>query len=255
MTSPQRVIGLVGGLSWESSAEYYRVINRVVRARLGGVRSARVLMWSFDFGEIEALQHAGRWDEAARLLVDAARLVERGGAEFVLLCTNTMHRMADQVQAAIGVPLLHIADPTAERIRAAGLRRVGLLGTRFTMEQAFYKGRLADRHGLNVLVPGDEDRALVHRVIYDELVQGRVEPASREAYRAVIARLVDRGAEGVILGCTEIGLLIRPEDCPVPVFDTATLHAEAAVEWALLPHPPRCALEAVSRPPTMEHTP
>ena len=237
MTDAQRVIGLIGGMSWESSAEYYRIINQAVRARLGGVRSARVLMWSFDFGEIEALQRAGRWDEAADLLADAARRLERGGADVVLLCTNTMHRMADRVQAAVTIPLLHIADPTAERIRAAGLRRVGLLGTRFTMEQAFYKGRLADRHGLDVLVPGDEDRALVHRVIYDELAQGRVEPASREAYRGVIARLVDRGAEGVILGCTEIGLLIRPEDGPAPVFDTAVLHAEAAVEWAS-PLPP-----------------
>lgn len=232
MTDAQRVIGLIGGMSWESSAEYYRIINETVRTRLGGVRSARVLMWSFDFGEIEALQRAGRWDDAADLLADAARRLERGGADVVLLCTNTMHRVAERVQAAVAIPLLHIADPTAERIRAAGLRRLGLLGTRFTMEQAFYKGRLADRHGLNVLVPGDEDRVLVHRVIYDELVQGRVEPASREAYRGVIARLVDRGAEGVILGCTEIGLLIRPEDCPVPVFDTAVLHAEAAVEWA-----------------------
>lgn len=255
MTSPQRVIGLIGGLSRESSAEYYRVINQAVRARLGGVHSARVLMWSFDFGEIEALQHAGRWDEATTLLVDAARRLERGGADFVLLRTNTMHRMAEEVQAAMGVPLLHIADPTAERIRAAGLRRVGLLGTRFTMEQAFYTGRLADRHGLDVLVPGDADRAVVHRVIYDELVQGRVEPASREAYRGVIARLVERGAEGVILGCTEIGLLVRPGDCPVPVFDTAALHAEAAVEWALSPHPSRCAVQAVPRPFTMEHTP
>ena len=194
MTDAQRVIGLIGGMSWESSAEYYRIINQAVRARLGGVRSARVLMWSFDFGEIEALQRAGRWDAAADLLADAARRLERGGADVVLLCTNTMHRMADRVQAAVTIPLLHIADPTAERIRAAGLRRVGLLGTRFTMEQAFYKGRLADRHGLDVLVPGDEDRALVHRVIYDELVQGRVEPASREAYRGVIARFTWSGS-------------------------------------------------------------
>jgi len=184
----QQVIGLIGGMSWESSAEYYRIINQAVRARLGGVHSARVLMWSFDFGEIEALQHAGRWDDATALLVDAARRLERGGADFALICTNTMHRMADQVQAAIGIPLLHIADPTAERIKAAGLSRVGLLGTAFTMEQAFYKGRLTDRFGLDVLVPGGDDRALVHRVIYDELVQGRVEPASRDAYRGVIAR-------------------------------------------------------------------
>jgi len=234
MSVQQQVIGLIGGMSWESSAEYYRIINQAVRARLGGVHSARVLMWSFDFGEIEALQHAGCWDEAAALLADAARRLERGGADFALICTNTMHRMADQVQAAIGIPLLHIADPTAGRIKATGLSRVGLLGTAFTMEQAFYKGRLADRFGLDVLVPGDEDRAVVHRVIYDELVQGRVEPVSRDAYRGVIARLVERGAEAVILGCTEIMLLVRPEDSPVPLFDTTAIHAEAAVERALL---------------------
>ncbi len=231
----QRVIGLIGGMSWESSAEYYRIINQAVRVRLGGVHSARVLMWSFDFGEIEALQHTGRWDEAAALLADAARRLERGGADFVLICTNTMHRMADQVQAAIGIPLLHIADPTAERIKAAGLSRVGLLGTAFTMEQAFYKGRLADRFGLDVLVPGDEDRAAVHRVIYDELVQGRVEPASRDTYREVIGRLVERGAQAIILGCTEIMLLVRPEDSAVPLFDTTAIHAESTVERALSP--------------------
>jgi len=230
----QQVIGLIGGMSWESSAEYYRIINQAVRACLGGVHSARVLMWSFDFGEVEALQHAGHWDGAAALLIDAAKRLERGGADFALICTNTMHRMADQVQAAISIPLLHIADPTAERIKAAGLSRVGLLGTAFTMEQAFYKDRLMDRFGLEVLVPGDEDRAVVHRVIYDELVQGRVEPASRDAYRGVIARLAGHGAEAVILGCTEIMLLVRPEDSPVPLFDTTALHAEAAVERALL---------------------
>lgn len=229
----QKVIGLIGGMSWESSAEYYRIINQRVRDRLGSLRSARCLMWSFDFGEIEALQHAGRWDEATDELVGAARRLERGGADFVVICTNTMHRMADQVQAAIGLPLLHIADPTAARIRAAGLSRVGLLGTAFTMEQDFYKGRLAARHGLDVLVPEAGDRAEVHRVIYEELVQGRALPASREAYRAVIARLVANGAEAIILGCTEIMLLVRPEDSPVPLFDTTALHAEAAVDWAL----------------------
>ena len=229
----QQVIGLIGGMSWESSAEYYRIINQTVRTRLGGVHSARMLLWSFDFGEIEALQHAGRWDDAAALLVDAAQRLERGGADFALICTNTMHRMADEVQAAIGIPLLHIADPTAERIKAAGLSRVGLLGTAFTMEQAFYKGRLAGRFGLDVLVPGDEDRTVVHRVIYEELVQGRVEPASRDAYRGVIARLVERGAEAIILGCTEIMLLVCPEDSPVPLFDTTAIHAQAAVERAL----------------------
>jgi aspartate racemase len=229
----QKVIGLIGGMSWESSAEYYRLINQAVRARLGGLRSARCLMWSFDFGEIEALQHAGRWDDAAAEIIAAAQRLERGGADFVVICTNTMHRMADQVQAAIGLPLLHIADPTATRIRSAGLRKVGLLGTGFTMEHDFYKGRLTDRHGLDVLVPTGEDGALVHRVIYEELVQGRAEPSSRQAYREVIARLVERGAEAVILGCTEIMLLVRPEDSAVPLFDTTALHAEAAVDLAL----------------------
>lgn len=228
-----KVIGLLGGMSWESSAEYYRIVNQRVRDRLGGLHSARCLMWSFDFAEIEALQHAGRWDEATRLLVEAARRLERGGADFIVLCTNTMHRMADDLQAAIGLPLLHIADPTAALIKAAGLRRVGLLGTAFTMEQDFYKGRLVARHGLEVLVPDARDRALVHRVIYDELVRGVVEPASRAAYREIIGRLVSQGAEAVILGCTEIMLLVRPEDSPVPLFDTTTIHAEAAVELAL----------------------
>ena len=230
---PHKVIGLIGGMSWESSAAYYRIINQTIRARLGGLRSARCLMWSFDFGEIEALQHAGRWDDAAAEMIAAAHRLERGGADFVVICTNTMHRMADQVQAAIGLPLLHIADPTAERIKRAGLRRVGLLGTAFTMEEDFYRGRLADRHGLDVLVPCDDDRALVHKVIYEELVEGRAEQSSRQAYREVIARLVERGAEAVILGCTEIMLLVRTEDSTVPLFDTTALHAEAAVDLAL----------------------
>jgi aspartate racemase len=233
MAVAQQVIGLLGGMSWESSAAYYRIINEQVRDRLGGLHSARCLMWSFDFAGIEALQHAGRWADATAEMIAAARRLERGGADFVVICTNTMHRMAAEVQAAIGIPLLHIADPTAERVRAAGLRRVGLLGTAFTMEQDFYKGRLVEQHGLEVLVPGAEDRALVHRVIYEELVQGRAEPASRDAYRAVIARLVERGAEAVILGCTEIMLLVRPEDSAVPLFDTTALHAEAAVARAI----------------------
>jgi len=229
----QKVIGLIGGLSWESSAEYYRLINQGVRARLGGLRSARCLMWSFDFGEIEALQHAGRWDDAAAEMVGAAQRLERGGADFVVICSNTMHRLADEVQGAIGLPLLHIADPTAERIRGAGLRRVGLLGTAFTMEQDFYKGRLARVHGLEVLVPDAAARGVVHRVIYEELVQGRVEPSSRAAVGEVIAGLVARGTEAVILGCTELMLLVGPADSAVPVFDTTGIHAEAAVERAL----------------------
>ncbi|MBN9544848.1 MAG: aspartate/glutamate racemase family protein [Alphaproteobacteria bacterium] len=229
----QKVIGLIGGMSWESSSEYYRIINQSVREKLGGLRSARCLMWSFDFGEIEALQHAGRWDDATALMIDAAQRLERGGADFFLICTNTMHRMADSVQAAVRIPLLHIADPTAERIKARGLTKVGLLGTAFTMEQDFYKGRLKDKFGLDVLVPEAEDRATVHRIIYDELVQGRVESRSRDAYRKIIARLIERGAEAVILGCTEIMLLVKPEDSAVPLFDTTFIHAEAAVERAL----------------------
>jgi aspartate racemase len=220
-------------MSWESSAEYYRIINEKVRDRLGALHSARCLMWSFDFAEIEALQHAGRWDKATELLIEAAKRLERGGADFMLICTNTMHRMADDVQASVSIPLLHIADPTAERIKQAGLKRIGLLGTAFTMEQDFYKGRLTARHGLDVLVPDEEDRRTVHRVIYDELVQGRVEVKSRDAYRQIIARLVARGAQAVILGCTEIMLLVRPEDSAVPLFDTTAIHADAAVERAL----------------------
>lgn len=230
----QAVIGLIGGLSWESSAVYYRLVNEGVRARLGRGHSARCLLWSFDFGEIEALQHAGDWAKATSLMIEAAQRLERGGADFFLICSNTMHRTAAEIAAAVAIPLLHIADPTAERITAQGLRRVGLLGTAFTMEQDFYTGRLARRFGLDVLVPEAQDRALVHRVIYAELVQGEVRPASRAAYRDVIARLVERGAEAVILGCTELMLLVRPEDSAVPLFDTTGIHVEAAVERALL---------------------
>jgi aspartate racemase len=229
----QAVIGLIGGMSWESSAEYYRIINREVRNRLGGVHSARSLMWSVDFGEIERLQHAGDWDELTVRMKDAAIRLQRGGADFVLLCTNTMHLMADAVAGAIDIPLLHIADPTAEKIKAAGFRRVGLLGTAFTMEQDFYRGRLEKVFGLEVLVPEADDRRVVHEVIYRELVAGEVRAESRTAYREVIARLVARGAQAIILGCTEIMLLVAEEDSAVPLFDTTTLHAVAAVDRAL----------------------
>ena len=228
-----KTIGLIGGMSWESSAVYYRLINEGMRQRLGGLHSAQCLMWSFDFAEIEYLQRADLWDDATARMIDAARRLERGGAEFVMICTNTMHRMADAVQAAINIPLLHIADPTAARIRADGLRRVGLLGTAFTMEQDFYKGRLTERHGLDVLVPDEDDRRTVHRVIYEELVRGRVLPDSRRAYRDIIERLRCRGAEAIILGCTEIMLLIGPDDSPVPLYDTTSIHAEAAVTMSL----------------------
>lgn len=231
--SAQQVIGLIGGMSWKSSAEYYRLINEGVRTRLGGLHSARCLMWSFDFADIEVLQRTDRWDEAAELMVDAARSLERAGADFLVIATNTMHIAAPQVEAATSLHLLHIADPTAERIKAAGLRSVGLLGTGFTMEQDFYKGRLAQKHGLEVLVPEARDRATVHRIIYEELVQGHIRDASRQAYRAVIERLVARGAEAIILGCTEIMLLVAPEDSAVPLYDTTGLHAEAAVARAL----------------------
>jgi aspartate racemase len=227
-----KTIGLIGGLSWESSAHYYRIVNECVRARLGGVHSATCLMYSFDFDEIAALQHAGRWDEATARMVAAARALERGGADFLVICSNTMHLMAGEVRAAVGIPLLHIADPTAAAVRAAGVSTVGLLATRFTMEEPFYGGRLREQ-GLNVLVPEATDRTVVHDVIYAELVRGVVRDESRRAYRGVIGRLVERGAAGVILGCTEIDLLVGPADSPVPLFDTTRLHAEAAVEMAL----------------------
>ncbi|QIO89311.1 aspartate racemase [Stenotrophomonas rhizophila] len=224
----QKVLGLIGGMSWESSAHYYRMINEQVRDAQGGMHSARLLMWSFDFADIEALQRAGDWAAATRAMVDVARRLEAAGATAIVICTNTMHLMADAVQAAIGVPLLHIADPVGALIQAAGLQRVGLLGTAFTMEQDFYRVRLAERLGLEVLVPEADDRAVVHRIIYDELVQGRVLPASRDAYRGVMQRLVERGAQAIILGCTEIMLLVTDEDATVPLFDTAALHAQAA---------------------------
>jgi aspartate racemase len=231
--SEQAVIGLIGGMSWESSAEYYRIINREVRNRLGGVHSARSLMWSVDFGEIERLQHLGDWDELTKRMQDAALRLERGGADFVVLCTNTMHLMADEIAASIDIPLLHIADPTAEKIRAAGFRKVGLLATAFTMEKDFYKGRLEKAFGLDVLVPDANDRRVVHDIIYRELVAGEIRPESRMAYREVIARLVARGAQAIILGCTEIMLLVSAEDSSVPLFDTTTIHAIAAVDRAL----------------------
>ncbi|MEY9847017.1 aspartate/glutamate racemase family protein [Streptacidiphilus sp. MAP5-3] len=227
-----RTIGLLGGMSWESTAEYYRVVNGGVRERLGGLHSARCVVYSVDFAEVERLQVEGRWEEAGALLAEAARSLEAAGAEIVVLCTNTMHKVADAITAAVSVPLLHLADATAAAVRAQGLRRVGLLGTSFTMEQSFYRDRLAS-HGLVVDVPGPEARALVHHVIYDELCLGVVNDASREAYQQVIADLVALGAEGIVLGCTEIELLVGPEDSPVPVFATARLHAEAAVDFAL----------------------
>jgi aspartate racemase len=228
-----RMIGLIGGMSWESSAEYYRIINQGIRDQRGPTASARCLLWSFNFSDIEELQHRGDWESLTARMVDTAQKLETAGAEVLLICTNTMHRMAQEVQSAVSVPLLHIADPTAKRIKAAGFHKIGLLGTAFTMEHDFYKGRLAQEHGLSVIVPNDEDRATVHRIIYDELVAGKVISDSRDAYREIIARMVEAGAEAVILGCTEIMLLVQPEDSSVPIFDTTALHANAAIEFAL----------------------
>ena len=228
-----KTIGLIGGMSWESSLEYYRILNESVKARLGGTHSAKCVMYSLDFDEIETLQREGRWEDATRVMVAAARHVQAGGADFVIICTNTMHKMAAQVAAAIDIPLLHIADATAAAIKDRGLHKVGLLGTKFTMEQDFYRGRLEEMHGLEVLIPKAGDREVVHRVIYEELVLGEIRDASREQYQAIIEKLTAAGAQGVILGCTEIGLLIRQQDCRVPLFDTTAIHAEAAVELAL----------------------
>ena len=227
-----RRIGLLGGMSWESSAVYYRLLNELVRDRCGGLHSADCLLYSVDFAEIARQQSAGEWEEAGRTLAEGARVLEAGGAELLLLCTNTMHLVAEQVSSAVSIPFLHLLDVTADAVRAAGLSRVGLLATAFTMEGAFYRERMAG-HGITVIPPGPDDRALVHRVIYDELVLGSIRPESRVGYREIIGRLVDEGAQGVVLGCTEIELLIGAEDSPVPVFPTTRLHAEAAVTAAL----------------------
>jgi len=220
-------------MSWESSIEYERIINEQVRERLGGVASADLLIRSFNFADIEALQEAGHWDAAGRLLADAAAHLVDGGAEAIVICTNTMHRLADEVQAAVSVPVIHIADATAQAVTHTGIEVVALLGTRYTMEQDFYVGRLRERHGLIVLVPDEPDRSFVHDVIYGELVRGVVRPDSRRAYLGVVDRLVKRGAQGVIAGCTEIELLIGQQDLHVPLFPTARIHAEAAVRFAL----------------------
>jgi len=228
-----KTIGLIGGMSWESSIEYYRIINEEVRDRLGKLHSAQSLMYSVDFAPMEKLQHEGRWDEATVRMIDAARRLEKGGADFVVICTNTMHRMADEVQAAIGIPLLHVVDATADVVRRRELACVGLLGTRFTMEEDFYRGRLERKHALEVHVPEAGDRDRVHRVIYQELVAGELKRESKEAFLSIIDRLIRTGVQGIILGCTEIGLLVKDDDCPVPLFDTTRIHALAAVEKAL----------------------
>ena len=228
-----KTLGLLGGMSWESTIPYYRIINETVRERLGGLHSARMILYSVDFADIERRQQAGAWDEAGTLLADAARALEAAGAEGLALCTNTMHKVAATIENAVAIPLLHIADATAAAIQQRGLRTVGLLGTRFTMEQDFYRGRLMERHGLTVLIPDPAERAIVHRVIYEELCQGDIRAESQTHYRQIMQRLVKAGAEGIILGCTEIGLLVGPRDAPVSLFDTTYLHARAVADWAL----------------------
>jgi len=228
-----KTIGLLGGMSWESTLEYYRIINQTVKARLGGSHSAQCLLYSVDFAEIEALQHDGQWEALAEMMIAAVRRLERGGADCLVICTNTMHRMADAIQAATTLPLLHITDATATAVKATGVETVGLLGTRFTLQGDFYRGKLEREHGLQVLVPDPAGMDAVHRIIYNELIQGVIRDSSRNDYLEVIADLQAQGAQGVILGCTEIPLLVKQADVAIPVFDTTTLHAQAAVDWAL----------------------
>jgi aspartate racemase len=228
-----KIIGLIGGMSWESTVPYYRQINETIKDRLGGLHSAKIVLYSVDFHDIERLQHAGDWEAAGAMLAEAARSLEAAGSDFLVLCTNTMHKVAPIIEAAVTIPLLHIADSTAAEIKRAGHSTVGLLGTRFTMEQAFYRDRLSDRHELEVIVPSAEDRDTVHRIIYEELCLGVVLPESRSEYRRIMERLASRGAEAIILGCTEISLLVSRQDSKVPLFDTTAIHARAAAEEAL----------------------
>lgn len=228
-----KTIGLLGGMSWESSLEYYRLINQGVKARLGGFHSAEILLYSVDFAEIERLQHINDWARLADILVAAGQALQRGGADCLVLCTNTMHKLAPELQQTLAMPMLHIADATANAVKAANINTVGLLGTRFTMEETFYAGRLRDQYGLNVLVPDAEEREQVHQVIFQELCQGQILPTSRETYQNIIRHLAQNGAQGIILGCTEIGLLLKADDCDLPLFDTTLLHAQAAVDFAL----------------------
>lgn len=228
-----KTLGLIGGMSWESTIPYYRQINQQVKEQLGGLHSAQLVLYSVDFFQIEQLQQQGNWQRAGEILAEAAAALSRAGAEAIVLCTNTMHKVADQIEQASGLPLLHIADATAKRIQAQGIRRVALLGTRFTMEQDFYRGRLQDKFGIDVVIPTEEDRETVHRIIYEELCLGVIRDESREAYRQVIRNLEQQGIEGVILGCTEIALLVGAGDASVPVFDTTEIHANAAAIWSL----------------------
>lgn len=227
-----KTIGLIGGMSWESSVEYYRIINEEVKQRLGGLHSAKCVLYSVDFQEIEICQRNGEWEKTAQILTDAARSLEAAGADFILICTNTMHKVANEIQAGIGIPLLHIADITAQQVLANKIKTIGLLGTKYTMEQDFYKSRL-ESQGIRVLVPKETDRVIINTVIYDELCRGKIIEESRAQYKRIIEDLIEQGADGIILGCTEIGLLVKPEDSNVPLFDTTRIHAAGAVNYAL----------------------
>ncbi|WP_041277861.1 aspartate/glutamate racemase family protein [Desulfotalea psychrophila] len=228
-----KTIGMLGGMSWESTASYYKAINEGVKAELGGLHSAKICLYSVNFDEIEKLQHEGNWQETAVILANAAQLVEAGGADFLLICTNTMHKVAPEIEAEISIPLLHIADATANKLLADGIKKVGLLGTRFTMEEDFYKSRLVDKFGIEVVVPDTDDRTIVHNIIYDELCRGIINPQSREQYISIVSGLHEQGAEAVILGCTEIALLIQQVHTPVPLYDTTEIHAAQAVQLAI----------------------
>lgn len=228
-----KTIGLIGGMSWESTASYYRQINETIKEKLGGLHSAKIILYSVDFHEVEQLQRTGDWDAAGELLANTAQSLESAGADFLVLCTNTMHKVASNIEAAVHIPLFHIADPTAAEIKQAGFSTVGLLGTQFTMEQTFYRDRLYERYGINVVIPEQHDRKIIHRVIYEELCLGKTVPESRTDYRRIMAHLVEQGAEAIILGCTEISLLVDEHDSTVPLFDTTRIHARKAAEWSL----------------------
>jgi len=228
-----KTIGMIGGMSWESSLEYYRIMNQAAKEKLGGFHSAPCILFSVDFDEVEKLQHQGDWESLTRLMIEAAQSVKKAGADFLVICTNTMHKMADEVQRAIQIPLLHIADVTAEAVKANGQSRVGLLGTKFTMEQDFYKGRLQEIHGIDVLIPEDKERQVIHDILYNELCLGEIKELSKGKFQSIIQNLVERGAQGVILGCTEIPLIVSQEDYEIPLYDTTALHARAAVDFAL----------------------
>ncbi len=226
-------IGIIGGMSWESSAEYYRIINETVKEKLGGLHSAELIMYSVDFEEIERLQHEGNWEKLTIRMIDAAKRLERAGADFIIIATNTMHKMAEDIEKNINIPLLHIADATAEKIKEKGLKIVGLLGTKFTMEQDFYRVRLREKHGIEVVIPEEDEREFIHNVIFKELCLGVIKENSREGFKKIIGKLIKRGSEGIVLGCTEIPLLIKQRDVPLPIFDTTEIHGKAAVDFAL----------------------